>query len=364
MAERVKNFRTAKLMKKMLYLSYTRLDYSLNAVYINGLRQNGVEVLCFKLPSKGIGGHLKALRFVRDNKKDSDALLVGYDSSNLAVFLRLFYWKRIIYCAVLPVYERLVFSRGLASPWSFKGIYYWLIDILAFRFSNLIMIESNQQIEYVSKSYFVSKKKLFRAWIGVDEVNFYYDSSIIKFPVFTVLFRGALMPEAGAEYVIEAAKVLEGENIRFIMQSGGMLLSKIEKIRRELNPKNLEFKSDFLPYEELRILMQKCHLSLGQLSVHPRLNRTIPHKVYESLIMKLPYLTASNKGILELVKDGETCLTCEPANSRSLADKILWAKNNSQELEKIAKNGHEFYIQNLTPQIIARKLLDKIESPV
>lgn len=351
-------------MKRILYLSYTRLDYSLNAVYINGLRQNGVEVLCFKLPSKGIGGHLKALSFVRDKKKDSDALIVGYDSSNLAIFLRPFYWKKIIYCAVLPVYERLVFSRGLASPRSFKGIYYWLIDILAFRFSDLIMFESNQQIEYVNKSYFVPKKKLFRAWIGVNEDNFYYDSSISKFPAFTVIFRGALMPEAGAEYVIEAAKSLEGENIRFIMQSGGMLLSKTEKIRRELNPKNLELKSDLMPYEELRILMQKCHLSLGQLSDHPRLDRTIPHKAYESLVMKLPYLTATNKGILELVKAGETCLTCEPANTRSLVDKILWAKNNSQELEKIVKNSYEFYTHNLTSQIIARKLLDKMQSLV
>ncbi|GEM_PF-826388 len=351
-------------MKKIIYISYTRLDYSLNSVYIKGLRQNGAEVLCYKLPSKDIGSHLKALNFVRDNKKNSDALIVGYDSSNLAVFLRPFYWKKIIYSAVLPVYERLVFSRGLASPFSPKGIYYWLIDCLAFNFSNLIMVESNQQAEYISKSYFVSRKKLFRAWIGVDDDKFFYDPSIPKLPVFTVVFRGALMPEAGAEYVVQAAKILEGENIKFIMQSGGMLLDKIEKIKKELNPKNLELRSDLLPYEELRVLMQKCHLSLGQLSDHTRLDRTIPHKVYESLIMKLPYLTASNKGILELVKDGETCLACKPANARSLADKILWAKNNSQELEKIAKNGYEFYTQNLTPQIIAGRLLNKMESPV
>lgn len=349
-------------MKKIIYISYTRLDYSLNAVYLNGLRQNGVELLCFKLPSKGISGHFKALKFVRENSTDSDALIVGYDSSVLAIFIRMFYWKKIVYCAVLPVYERLILSRGLATPWSPKGIYYRIIDILAFNFSDLVMVESNRQIDRINKAYFVPRKKLLRVWIGVDENNFFYDPNIEKLPVFTVIFRGALMPEAGAEFMVQAAKILEKDNINFIMLAGGMLLGEVKKTIKELGPKNLELNSNLLSYEELRMVMQKCHLSLGQLSDHPRLSRTIPHKVYESLIMKLPYLTASNKGILELVKDGETCLTCEPANAKSLADKILWIKNNYQLAENVAQNGYVFYQNEFSSIVLAKKLLDKIEA--
>lgn len=345
---------------KLIYISRTRLDYSLNAVYLKGLRKNGVEVLSFQLSSGGIRGYFKALDFVRVNKKSTDALIIGYDSSVLAIFLRFFYGKKMIYSAVLPVYERLILSRNLAGRRSLKGMYYWLIDFLAYHLSDLTMIETNKQIEHICKFYNVSKDKFVRAWVGVDEDNFFHNPEISKYPTFTVLFRGALMPEAGAEYLVKAAKILENEDINFIMLSGGMLKDKIKELVREVGPKNLELKTRLLPYEELRNVMQKCHLSLGQLSDHQRLRRTVPHKAFESLALKLPYLTASNEGITELLKDGETCITCKPADAKSLADKILWIKNNYGVAEKIAENGYKFYKNELTPFVLAKKLIDGI----
>lgn len=350
------------MVKKIIYISRTRLNYSLNSVYIRGLCQNGVEVLRFKMPSGGLGSYLAALNFVRKNKEDSDCLVVGYDSSVLAVFLRPFYRKKMVYCAVLPVYERLILSRNLAVCLSPKRIYYWLIDFLAFHFTDLTMMESNHQINYVSKFYFISKDRFIRSWIGVDEEHFFFDPNVQKFHQFTVLFRGALMPEAGAEYVIQAAKILEKENISFIMLSGGLLLDKIKKMIKEAGVNNLELRSDLLPYEELSKLMQKCHLSLGQLSDHVRLTRTVPHKVYESLAMKLPYLTAANTGILELLKDGETCITCKPADAHSLADEILWVKNNDSEALMVAEKGYDLFTDELKAETLAKKLLSKINS--
>lgn len=346
--------------KRIIYLTYTRPDYSLNATVIKGLRENGIEVLDFHVKSRGISGFLEALSFYRHNSKNIDLIMIGCDSPALAIFIRFFFWKKIIYNAVLSNYERMIISRELAPALSLKAVYYWLLDFMAVDFADLTMVESDKQADFFEKLFSISRKKLFRSYIGVDEDNFYYESSVVKFPEFTVVFRGALMPEAGAEYVVQAAKILENENIKFIMQSGGMLLEEVKHLIEELKPKNLELSSNLLPYPELRKLMQECHLSLGQMSDHPRLLRTIPHKAYETLIMRLPYLTASNKGILELLKSGETCITCEPANAKSLAEKILWAKNNPQELDRIAKNGYEFYVSSLTPRIISRRLLDKI----
>lgn len=337
------------------------MNYSLNSVYIHGLRENGVEVLRFKMPSGGLWSYLAALSFVRKNKKDSDCLIVGYDSSVLAVFLRPFYGKKMIYCAVLPIYERLILSRNLAGRLSLKRPYYWLIDFLAFHFADLTMMESNHQIDYVSKFYFISKGKFTRSWIGADEDNFFFDPNIQKFPKFTVLFRGVLMPEAGAEYVIEAAKILKKEDINFIMLGGGLLLDKIKKLIEDAGLNNLELKPDFMPYEELRMLAQKCHLSLGQLSGHERLKRTLPHKAYETLSMKLPYLSASNTGILELLTPDETCFLCNPADEKSLADKVMWIKNNYQVAKKIAENGYDLYQKELRSYILAKNLLTKLD---
>ncbi len=342
----------------ILYLSHSRLKNSVNAVYINGLIQNGNNVEAHGI-KKSISGYFNVLRKIL--KIRPDFIIVGYDSPQLVIFCRLFTRKKIVYNALCSVYERMIVARGLYSKFSLRATYYWFLDFLAVKAADFIMLETDSQISYLSKLFKISRKKLVRAWTGVDEDIFFYDPSVAKFPTFTVLFRGSLMPEAGAEYVIRAAKILEKENIKFIMLSGGLLLDKISKLVEELKPANLEFRSDLLPIEELRTTMQKCHLSLGQLSDHPRLERTIPHKAYESLAMHLPYLTASNAGILELLIAGETCITCQPADAQSVAEKILWAKNNPQELERIAQNGYQLYQEKLKSGILAKDLLTKID---
>ncbi|OGN09695.1 MAG: hypothetical protein A3C61_02755 [Candidatus Yanofskybacteria bacterium RIFCSPHIGHO2_02_FULL_39_10] len=349
------------MIKKIIYTSRSRLEYSLNTVCVKGLRENGVGVIEFGLTGGGVFDFFRFLVFYLRNRKNTDAVIVGYDSPGLVIFLRFFCRKKIIYNAVLSVYERLIVSRGLASRFSIKAVYYWLLDFIAVHFADLIFVESNSQVDYFKKIFRISGKKISRSWIGVDEDKFFYDSSISKFPTFTVLFRGALQPETGAEYLIQAAKLLENEDIKFIMRCGGQLLDKVKEAIHEYRPKNLDLGTDYIQSDGLRLLMQKCHLSIGQLSGHERLSRTIPHKTYETLAMHLPYLTAANRGILELLKPDETCITCEPANAKSLADKILWAKNNPQELGRIAKNGYEFYVSDLKSQIIARKLLDNIQ---
>lgn len=348
------------MIKKIIYLTYTRLDYSLNSILIKGLRENGVEVAESHIKDRGILGFIKAASFYRQNSKNIEAVIIGYDSPVLVIFLRPFCRKKIVYNAFLSVYERMIISRESASPFSIKAFYYWLIDFMAVHFSDLTRLESNSQADYFKKLFKVSEKKLYRNWVGVDEDNFFYDSKIQKFDVFTVLFRGQLMPEAGAEYVIEAAKTLEDKNIKFIMIGGGILLEKIQKLLDKLKPANLVHVNDYVPYDKLREKMQRCHLSLGQLSDHDRLTRTTPLKMFESLAIKLPYLTAPNGGVLELLKAGETCITCQPADADSLAEKILWARDNPKELERIAQNGYQLYQDRLRSRILAKNLLDKI----
>lgn len=343
-------------IKMILYLSNSRLKNSVNAVYIKGFIKNGQSVEAYYVRS--VRDYIHVLRLVLGGRYEF--IMVGYDSPQLVAICRVFTRKKIIYNALCSVYERIIVARGLHSRFSLYAAYYWLLDFLAVCSANLVMLETNSQIEYFIKLFRFSRKKYIRAWTGVDEENFFYDSSAHKFPTFTVLFRGALMPEAGAEYVIRAAKILENEDVKFIMLSGGLLLDETRKLIEEIKPDNLEFRSELLPFDELRVLMQKCHLSLGQLSDHPRLSRTVPHKAYESLAMKLPYLTAANTGILELLKDGETCITSKPADAGSLAEKILWAKNNYGTAEKISENGYEFYKNELTPSVLAKKTIDFI----
>lgn len=339
---------------KALYLSFSDLEHSVNAVYIKGLRRSGVDLVTGQFQK-----YSEAPKFYRENKMGADLIIVGYDSPMLVILLKLLGAKKVVYNALCSVIERLVISRGLVPKFSLKHFYYWLQDFFACRLANLVMLESDHQVNFFRKTFWVSRNKLFRAWTGVDEEKFFYDPNVQKFPDFTVIFRGRLLPEAGAEYAVRAAKILEGKGIKFIMHSFGQELPKIQRLIQELKPQNLTLITDFLPIEKVRELMQKSHLSLGQLSAHNRLQRTIPHKAYETLALKLPYLTARNAAVMELFTERETCLAFNPADSKDLADKILWAKEHREELKGIAENGYKLYQERLRPVILAKDLLDK-----
>ena len=345
---------------KLLYVGLGELYHTADRVYITGMRENGAEVVEDFSPQRGIGRYTSLLRSWLRNRKYLDCVVVGYASPQAVVFLRLLTMKRIIYNAVSSEYERMVVSRGLAKPLSIKGFYYWLLDFFASHCASLVMLESQHQIDYFCQLFKVSKKKCLLAWTGVDDRVFYYDKKIANFSQFTVMFRGRLLPESGAENVVAAAKKLENDGVQFIMVANGFWLTKIQVLIGQLKPTNLRLITEHLSDDELRTLMQQSHLSLGQLSNHPRVWRTIPHKAYESLALKLPYLTARNPAVMELLTEDQTCLACNPADPADLAEKIRWAKNNSEKITAVAENGYRLLQQQLTPKMLASNLLTHI----
>lgn len=347
---------------KVLYIGMAKKNSSVDGVYIKGLRKNGVEVYDYSFHGKtGIEIYGELFKLFRKHKEGIDFVMVGYDSPRLIIFLWLFCRKKIIYNALCSVYERLIVSRNLARRLSLKAYYYWLIDYLACFASSLIMVESEHQAEYFQKLFKVPKQKLLHAWIGVDDELFVYKDGTQKYKEFTVLFRGRLLPEAGGDVAVRSAKILENYPIQFLMLANGFELPKIQKLADELKPKNLKIITEFLPDGALLDIMQKSHLSLGQLSDHERLERTIPHKAYESIALKLPYLTARNFGIMELLKEGETCLAFTPADAKDLAEKIIWSYQHQKVLDKIADNGYALFRDKLTTDLLGKALFERMK---
>lgn len=347
---------------KILYIGFSRSDYSIDGIYLQGLKENNIEVIKIFYPDKSFKRYFSIIKKYFKHRRGADFVIVGSSSPTAVIVLRLFSFKKIVYNALCSEYERIIVSRGLAKPFSFKAFYYWLQDYLAMHLANVVMLESQNQIDYLVRLFKIRRKKCFLAWTGVNDQIFKYDPNLAKFETFTALFRGRLLPEAGAEHLVRAAKKLDRKGVKILMLSGGQELEKIQSLIKDLQPECLELITEFLPEGELLELMSKSHLSLGQLGIHSRLNRTIPHKAYESLSMKLPYLTARNKGVMELLTENKNCLAFNPGDSDDLADKILWAKENTEKLLAISENAYNLYKQKLTPKSLVASLLERIKS--
>lgn len=342
---------------KICYFNLVEKIHTRDAVYLNGLKRLGVEITECRDWSPGFKKFWNLYKKHKALKNDYDVLMVGFSGHILVPFARLISRKKVVFNALSSLYDGIILSR---KKYGFLGVrvpYVWMIDWLAFHSADLSLVDTDARKKYIMHKFFVPEHKLARLWSGVDDSIFVYDPNIKKLPVFTVLFRGALMPESGIEYMLQAAEMLKPQ-IRFRIIGSGYLAPLVDKMIKELGLENVEWFKERLPWNELAVKMQECHISLGQLSDHPRQEFHIPFKTLESMALKIPYLVTLNSyGIFEFLTDKETRIGVEPANAKDLAEKILWAKNNQDRLVDMAENAYGLFRQKFTTEALAKELI-------
>jgi hypothetical protein len=114
----------------------------------------------------------------------------------------------------------------------------------------------------------------------------------------TALFRGQINNEAGLSRILEAANELIDE-VAFVFITGSREI--VDAIPTNcvqiLNATNLEMKQ----------IYELVDLTIGQISTHPRLNYTIPHKAFEAGYFKKCYVTTRTSSMQELYPVGTAC---------------------------------------------------------
>lgn len=345
---------------KICYFGIYNPLFSRNKIYQKGLRENGVEIIECRDTSGGVLKYFNLFFKHWKIRNDYDVMVVGYTGHVVVPFAKLISKKKVVLDALCSLYEGEIISRHSAGKWSPKRLKIWLTDYFAYLFADLVLVETNAQADFISKKFFVKKNKCVRIFTSADNSAFYVDNKISKREKFTVVFRGQFLPEAGVNTILQSAKILENENIDFLVYGGGFLKVEIQKLADDLNLKNLSIITKFLSFDEMRFVMSSCHVSLGQFGDNKRLERTIPHKAFESMATGIPYITGRSGGISELLTDKESCLMVNLTDPNDLAEKILELKNNPDLAEKIANKGFEIYHDKLTPKHLAEEIIRQI----
>ncbi len=346
---------------RICYINITKKIPPRDAVYLKGLEKNGCEILYCNDNSNGFFKKIwQILKKHSQIKNNYDILWVGYTAHTLVPIARLMTSKKVVFNALGSLYEGKIISRNQAQKFSIKSTYYWLVDFLAFHSASISLVESDKQKIWLEKKFYIRSEKLMTALTGADDSIFLNQSPQNKLPTFCVLFRGGFLPESGVEYAARATKILQNENIKFRIIGNGMMANEVKTILGSFDSKKVEWITENLEQSDLTKMMRECHLSLGQLSDHDRLLRTIPHKAFESIAMKIPYLTARNPGVLEILEENKTCACCNPADPQDLADKILLIKNNYGRYQEISENAYKLYVREMSSEVLAKKVLERI----
>ncbi|MES2437247.1 MAG: glycosyltransferase [Patescibacteria group bacterium] len=339
------------------YFGIYKSQFSRNKIYQDGLRAQGIHIIECQDDSRGI---LKFFRLFKKHWKirnDYDVLIVGYTGYITVPFARLISSKPIIFDALCSLYEAEVLSRT-ARPMSwFKKTSIKCIDWLAVKCAHKVLVESNPQKDFFVKRFNLDQKKVIRVLTGVD-TSVFYPIETSKRKKFTAVFRGTVMEEAGIAHIVDAARILEAHDVDVIIATSNSdaRATGIEEYIKSQNISTITFIAKYLSFEELRMLMQSCHVSLGQFADHVRLERTIPHKSYESLAMRLPYITAQATGVQDVFTDKENVLFCNKADPNDLANKILDLKSDAQLQASLAENGYALCQSTFTPDVLGKEL--------
>lgn len=347
---------------KICYFGIYDPEFGRNKVYIAGLRALGHEIIECTDTSPGL---LKYSRLRR--KHDAimraggyDVMVVGYPGHLVVPFAQRISSKPVIFDALCTLYEGEVLSRGKYRMNPFMRWRINFIDEKAVMTANHILVETQAQKEFFVKRFALDASKVTPVFTGCDEdvFNPSITAAVQKRPKFTAVFRGKFLPEAGVTHIIEAARILEKDDIQILILGHGFLEENVRAQVESLKLSNLEWMSDKPDLPELARRMAACHVSLGQFESHERLGRTIPHKAFESLALGLPYVTAHAAGVSELLTDGQNCLMVPPGNPQAIADAIRKLKASPDLRSSLAHAGRKTFETRASSRVLAEKIVE------
>lgn len=148
--------------------------YARNRVLIKGLEQNSQTVVFCRTAERGALAIWRLVKEFNANKKNFDAVIIGYSDSRLPVIIiKLLFSKLVVWDAFYSIYDAYVYDRQLVKPRSLKALYYWLLEWLNCLLADRILLDTNAHIDYFVKTFRVRKSKFIKVLIGADDAVFH-----------------------------------------------------------------------------------------------------------------------------------------------------------------------------------------------
>ena len=91
--------------------------------------------------------------------------------------------------------------------------------------------------------------------------------------------------------------------------------------------------------------------------VIPSRMESIPQVIKEAFFLKIPIVTTNVGGIPELIENDVSGILVEPNNPEKLLEAINGLIENEKLAQKLAKNGYDFVMKNLTWETLLPKYI-------
>ncbi|MEX0656426.1 MAG: glycosyltransferase [Nitrosopumilaceae archaeon] len=356
-------------MKVCLFGSYVNDSYGIPSgnegiIIKKILEKKGVNVIECQKDLNSISSLLATYfkLFLKHRKMDYDIMIIPWRGIITLPLAKIIHKKPIIYFPAFSIYDTLVNDRKKMKQGSLKAKFVHFVDKLACKWSDLIVLESTEEIQYFCKEFGLPQEKFRQCPLTADESIFYPINKEKNSNKFTVLFFGSFIPLHGIDVIVKAAAILQNkDNIVFKICGDGQTKPEIEKLIVEQKLKNIEL----LGIVSKNTLLEDIHSSdvcLGIFGNTEKAKKVLTNKVFQILASKKPLITMESPTANEChLEDKKNCILVPPANPQKLADAILFLKNDPNKLLDIAEEGYKTYGEHLSMNVAGKKLVSFIQ---
>lgn len=178
---------------------------------------------------------------------------------------------------------------------------------------------------------------------------------------FIVIYVGSLTQVQNLSTAIAAAKILEKENIRFLLVGEGEDKENLIKQTKDLGLKNINF-IDAQPTERIVEYMNVSDIGLISLSTNKFFSdNALPTKTSEYLGCGKPIVACAGKTLKELIEKNHVGLVADPGDSRALAKAILKIYKDKKILARFSRNARSLAITQFSDKKFFQVLDDSIK---
>jgi glycosyltransferase involved in cell wall biosynthesis len=344
-------------MRVQVFGAFDR-DYARNRVLRTGLRRLGVRIDLCGAPAWDstllryavlLGRHLR--------RSACDAILVPefrHKDVPLARLLSSLSSASLVVDPLVSRYDTRVHDWGTVGPASLAAAHSRRVDRAAVRFADLLLCDTGAHARYFEHTYRVPSERCAVVPVGFDDVVFQPLPQPAVQP-FQVAFFGSYLPLHGVQTIVEAARLMQRDAVRFLLIGSGQTFGTVERARHE--GVRLETSPSLAPSALVQRL-KHAQILLGVFGTTPKAARVVPNKVFQSLALGRAVITAATPAIHEFFTPGEHLWTVPAGDAEALVEAIRMLRREAALRGRLAQQGARFVHAHFTPERVARRFLD------
>ena len=178
---------------------------------------------------------------------------------------------------------------------------------------------------------------------------------------FNILFIGSVTDRKKPHMIIEAIQKINDESCHLSIVGPTPNEKYFLELKNLIDKSGLQNQVSFTGVVDRESV--KEYYSTSNLMILPSISEGLARVIFESQVASCPVLVTDAPGMGDIVIDGQTGYVFESNNIDSLIAKIIYIKNNYEEVSLVAKNAKEFILSNFSEdnfKFSFKKLFDTV----